>query len=474
MINRHTILALIEEDSVLRSMDQSVFMANDVILKEGDSNRYLYLLMKGEVELHKEGPDNNKVHIDQLEPGDLVGLVSFVSGRPALTSAIALSEVSLLRINHREFEELVEGTNSLSTLFHQLIVDNLLNRYQNTIGLQMKYENLNRQLHQERDQLRAALNQIEAVQQQLVSQEKMALLGELSAGISHELNNPSAALARSVEHLNESLSQIIVQVKGLTSDQLNQVLNIGRTDKPMGTMDVRKKTVQLEAKYPKLDRTLTRKLARCSEDARSYFMREIPRKLLSEAMEVYEAGQILSIMGESTRRITSLVQSLRSFIRPTTGYETHLDVREGLLSTIQLLHHKLKSHELDLDLQDIPAVAGNPGELNQVWTNILDNACDALINQKGKITIRTCHEKNRVFINIINSGPNIPDEVKKRIFDANYTTKNTNGTFGLGIGLTITKDIISKHRGYIQVLDAEGGGAWFRIILPATREKSEN
>ena len=172
-------------------------------------------------------------------------------------------------------------------------------------------------------------------------------------------------------------------------------------------------------------------------------------------------------MGESTIRITSLVQSLRGFIRPSTGYEASLDVREGLLSTIQLFQHKLKVHELALDLGDIPPVAGNPGELNQVWTNILDNACDALNSEKGKITVRTGHENGLVLIDIINNGPKIHDEVKKRIFEANYTTKNTNGTFGLGIGLTITKDIIAKHKGQIHVLDADGGGAWFRISLPA-------
>lgn len=465
--NRQKLLQILQKDPLLQAMKTSTFESGSTVVKEGDFNQRLYVVLEGEISLHKSSSDGNEVHIDQLRPGDLLGLVSFVSDGPALTTARALTDVSAIRINKEEFQELIEGKNELSPVFHQLIIGNLLNRYQHTVGLQLKFELLTRQLDLERKQLKSALEHLEAIQNQLISQEKMALLGELSAGISHEMNNPASSLSRSVEHLSDQLSHIVDHVRDLRSEHIHTLMNLGRSDRPSSTVIQREQTLLLQKKYPKINRTIIRKLAGCSDESRTFIFNNIAEKNIPVAIEIYETGHILRIMKDSTKRISALVQSLRSFSKPSTGYQERIDIREGLENTIQLLQHKLKIYQLHLDLDDVLPVAGNSGELNQVWTNILDNACDALKKQTdGAIWVKTYNHDNRVIVDIWDNGPGVSDEIKKRIFDANFTTKNTDGSFGLGIGLTITRDIVSKHKGEIKVKDSEHDGAWFQIILP--------
>ncbi len=466
------LLELLEKDPVVQSMKTSSFEAGDIVVTEGDMNQRLYMILEGEVSLQKRGPEGNNMHIDQLRPGDLIGLVSFVSDGPALTTVTALSDVKTIRINKQEFEELASGRSKLSPVFYNLIIMNLLNRYQHTVGLQIKFEHLTKMLNEERNQLKTALNHLEAVQKQLISQEKMALLGELAAGISHEMNNPAASLSRSIEHLAEQISHAVAQVRSFDNSHVHKLLQFGINDKPESTSKVRENARLLALSHPKLKRGLLRKLSRCSEETRNYILENIKEKDFDEAVEIYDTGQILSIMKDSTKRITALVQSLRSFSKPSTNYQEKVDVREGIQSTLQLLNHKLKHHDIVLRLYDIPYVAGNSGELNQVWTNILDNSCDALGKQRGEIIVKTYESEGRVCVQISDDGPGIPDDIKKRIFDANFTTKNTDGSFGLGIGLTITKDIIEKHKGTIIVKNSNRGGAKFQIYLPAV--KSEN
>lgn len=468
--DRQDLLDLLQKDPIMQTMKTSSFSAGDTIVHEHELNQRLYLILEGQISLHKKSMDGTDVYIDQLRPGDVIGLISFVSDGPALTTARAVSDVKSIRINKEEFIELMEGRNELSPIFHQMLIGNLLNRYQHTVGLQLKFELLTRQIDSERNQLKSALKHLETVQKQLISQEKMALLGELSAGISHEMNNPSASLSRSIEHLDEHLAETVNQVKSFDSEMIHKLIAYGRSDKPISTTVMRANISRLQKEYSHLSRTTIRKLAGCSDESREYILNNVDNDKLLKSMEVYETGQILSIMRDSTTRISALVSSLRSFSKPTTGYAERVDIREGLQNTIQLLQHKLKYYEVIIELEEVQPIAGNSGELNQVWTNILDNACDAL-NKKpdGKIIIKAHNEKSIVVVDIIDNGPGISDAHITRVFDANFTTKNTDGSFGLGIGLTITRDIVEKHKGEIVVKKSDTGGAWFQIRLPAIK-----
>lgn len=144
------------------------------------------------------------------------------------------------------------------------------------------------------------------------------------------------------------------------------------------------------------------------------------------------------------------------------------------METLQILGNQLKNVNVDVNLPEIPGVSCIPGEINQVWTNIIINACDAMGN-KGDLFI-SCGltSEDYVWVKIADNGPGIPDKFKKKIFDSSFTTKTAGGEFGLGIGLAICKGIIEKHQGTIMVNDRQGGGAEFLVSLPVQQPTSES
>jgi signal transduction histidine kinase len=142
------------------------------------------------------------------------------------------------------------------------------------------------------------------------------------------------------------------------------------------------------------------------------------------------------------------------------------DIREGLKETLMILGNRLNDIQLSIDLPEIPLVRCFVGELNQVWTNIIINACDAM-DDKGELYVKCGFDDEYVWVSIADSGPGVPDMIKNRIFDPSFTTKTAGGEFGLGIGLAITKGIVEKHSGIIKVKDRKEGGAEFLIKLQA-------
>ena len=143
-----------------------------------------------------------------------------------------------------------------------------------------------------------------------------------------------------------------------------------------------------------------------------------------------------------------------------------IDLRDGINDTILILSHRLKYLDMEVKMDEIPKTCARLGELNQVWTNILVNACDVLPDG-GKLKIRTKTEgEYKIVVSISDNGPGIPDDVLPRIFEPNFTTKNQGAQFGLGLGLAISNEIIRHHGGFIRASNRENGGAKFEIILP--------
>ena len=144
---------------------------------------------------------------------------------------------------------------------------------------------------------------------------------------------------------------------------------------------------------------------------------------------------------------------------------TEIDVHDGIRSTITMLGHKLRSKDIvlrtDFDT-DTPHISGNPGELNQVWTNLLDNAIDA-VAQGGEITVRTSGTATGAQIEIVDDGTGIPEEIRGRIFDPFYTTKEVG--HGTGLGLDVARRVVEGHRGEVSV-ESEPGRTCFTIRLP--------
>jgi signal transduction histidine kinase len=131
-----------------------------------------------------------------------------------------------------------------------------------------------------------------------------------------------------------------------------------------------------------------------------------------------------------------------------------------------MVANRLKDVKVVLELADLPPVRCRPGEINQVWTNVILNACDAM-HDRGTLRVRTEYRgSHRVAITIADSGPGIPEEVLPKIFEPNFTTKTAGGSFGLGLGLAISNEIVRKHGGEIGFHNAPEGGAVCTVVLP--------
>ena len=160
-----------------------------------------------------------------------------------------------------------------------------------------------------------------------------------------------------------------------------------------------------------------------------------------------------------------MVRSLRSYSKQNHGEFELIDIRRGLEDTLLILGNKLKNFDFHINMRDIPKVKCHSGEINQVWTNLIINATDAM-GEKGILKIECGNNKEFVWVKISDSGPGISPEVLAEIFKPNFTTKTASGSFGLGLGLTISNEIIQKHGGKIEVENGAIGGATFTVYLP--------
>ncbi|MEM6452884.1 MAG: response regulator [Cyanobacteria bacterium P01_D01_bin.105] len=316
----------------------------------------------------------------------------------------------------------------------------LLARVQMHLSLRTLTAQLEAQVESRTAELQTALGELEKSQLQLIQNEKMTALGGLVAGVAHEINNPVGCILGNV---------------GATRAYISDLL---------GLLDL----------YAKELPNPSAQLAEELEDADLDYVREDLPKLI-RAME------------DSGDRIKSISKSLRTFSRSDTENKQPFDFKEGIESTILILRHRLKANEqrpaieVTTNYGDIPAVNCFPGQLNQVFMNILANAIDmfdeiaqqrsfaALKESPQKITIQTekLAEQNAIEIRISDNGKGMPDEVKSRIFDHLFTTKGVGK--GTGLGMAIAQQIIvKKHGGSLSVQSELGQGSEFCIQLPLT------
>ncbi len=446
------------------------FSEGETIVGEGQLNDLVHILLEGSVTLTKKTESGESIRVAELRPGSLVGLVSFVTRKRALTSARCASTCRLIRMTRSEFDRFSTHSTEMSRMSHNLMLGNMLDRYDHIISLHLQMEQLNNELELERNHLKEALRQLESAQNRLVSQEKMALLGELVAGVAHEINNPAAALMRASEQLSDGIPALAAENR----ERAFTLFNFGLGRLPRNTSDERASLRELEDKYPSLPRPVLRTLSRLQPEAMAMvdsYLEQFSDDAKSVEQHIahdlawFEAGSYIRNIRSASDRIAKMVRSLKSYSRQDRGNWEYTDIREGIRDTLVLLRARLDDIDVELELDDIPEIYCNSAELNQVWTNIIVNAADAM-SGSGKLVIRTKSMESGVSIEFEDNGPGIPDEMKLRIFQANYTTKHTGAQFGLGLGLAISSDIVSKHGGSIQAVDADHRGARFVIQLP--------
>jgi two-component system, NtrC family, sensor kinase len=265
------------------------------------------------------------------------------------------------------------------------------------------------------------LENLKKTQSQLIQSEKMASLGQLVAGIAHEINNPVNFISAGVDSLSTNLEEI------------RQVLDIYHK---VNESNVSEKLKEIEELKQKVE--------------------------YKEAIR--EINKLIESIKNGTVRTTEIVKGLRTFSRLDEDVLKTTDIHEGIDSTLILLRNKYKNRiEIKKNYGVLPQVECYPGQLNQVFMNVLSNAIDA-INDEGTITISTSIKGSYVQISIKDSGHGIPESLKDKIFDPFFTTKGVGK--GTGLGLSISQGIIEKHNGTIEVKSKEREETEFIITLP--------
>lgn len=445
------------------------YKPGDVLVRENEPNKQLIIILKGSVEQLKHYGTPHQVPVDIMGPGMMVGLLSYHTGQPAFSTVVARSRVSILSATHKHVQALNREFPELGDVLQSLIVGNLADRYKRMVLLHLEVKNLSNTLQMERNHLRRTVQELESTRNFMVNQEKMATLGELMAGLAHEINNPASALLRSVDFLTTALPEVIPGQNNTGKSFERDFFVHGMNSIAPATDVARSRLNQLSKEYPGLDRKQLRKLVRMDDahlDIISGISKKGDKEKFNHLLQIFESGVFLKSINISTQRIQHLVQSLKSYSRQNTHIWESADVRDGINDTLLLLGHRLNHVELERHFSDVPNILCMPGELNQVWTNIICNACDAM-NDEGRLII-TCglSAGDKVFVTISDSGPGIREDYLSKIFDANFTTKSAGGEFGLGLGLAISRGIIKNHRGSIMARNHADGGAEFKIELP--------
>lgn len=441
------------------------YQPGEKIHTEGDESRNLHLILEGEVEMLKQGKKGEQVRVDTFTTGDLIGLTSFWTYKPSFLEARALSPVTCYILSAEEIEHLAFEKPEVRETLHQLFISNLSDRYRRMVTLNLQVRELSDALKKEQGELKQALHDLEQTRNQLIHSEKLATLGQLLAGITHEINNPCATLNGSVE----SLTNLFYESISHYNEHAAQLLQAGLRSSFIDSETKRQRGDEIAKDFPQFKRRLIRRLAGL-DDASWELLALSPKRncdldKLDRHLGFFELGGDLRSIRLSSARISKLVSSLKNYAAPERTHWEDVDLREGLEDTLIVLNNRLRSYRLHTNFSEVSLIRGIPSELNQVWTNLLINASQATPTN-GDIWISIEATSDGVKVSISDSGSGIKPEFIAQIFEMNFTTKKTKSNFGLGLGLSLSKDIVEKHGGQIVASNRKDGGACFEVLLP--------
>jgi signal transduction histidine kinase len=422
----------------------------DYFIREGDKADRFYVVLEGELQIVRV-VDGKEAVMGTTPRGIMGGELSILNATPSQVTARAILATRLLVLGVPAFRQMFAAAPPFGTKVLQIAA--------------------------QRMQGYAAMRQ---------QQEKMAALGKLSAGLAHELNNPASAARRAAAGLRETLptlqSRALRLCKlGLGGDQIDRLAayqetivrrqpalaplsTLARSDREdelgdwladrdvPGAFDVAAALVDLGVTPDELDELVA----------------GLPPGAVSEALawlaESAAADRLLNEVELSSRRIADLVGAVKAYSYMDQGPVQEVDVNRDLENTLTVLGHKLKKGvAVEREYAEaLPKIMGRGGELNQVWTNIIANAIEAM-EYKGTLRLVTRCEQDFVMVEVADDGPGIPAEIQARIFEPFFTTKGVGA--GTGLGLDISYRVIKQHHGTIEV-QSQPGNTRFIVRLP--------
>lgn len=442
-------------EQLCRNVTEDRVPADSILFTEGEIGDKAYVIVSGEIEITKES-GGRMVLLATKYSGDVIGEMSLLEQSPRFASGRTLTESTLIMISHKNLENLMDTNPSVARVLLSMIT--------------------------------SRLRSTELVLQQ---SEKMAQLGTLTAGITHELNNPSAAVQRGAEQLQSSV-ELFQQI-------YQEFFSLGYNHENWGKVEALRELAKDKASKPDDLDSLGRsdreeELEEWLQDHQiengweyapvlvslgygpeelEGLKQDFPGARLSAAIRwvciLFNMHSLLEEIRQGTSRISEIIKSLKSYVYLDQAKVQRIDVHESLDNTLVMLRGKLKTGILlERNYADgLPKIQAFGSELNQVWTNLIDNAADAM-EGKGTLTIKTYREKDWILVEFVDSGPGIPKNIQQKLFDPFFTTKPVGK--GTGLGLNISFNIIQKHKGTILV-SSKPGRTCFTVRLPVNFEE---
>jgi signal transduction histidine kinase len=447
---------------ILDHSEYREFEDGTVIIRTGEPTEVMWILLEGKISFYRDF-NGTLVYYYNFEndnvTGGVGGLLPYSRMKTSAGYAYASGKVRGMIMHKKYFA----GLEQLNPEFIQRLIGYMTERARYFATLQLQ-------------------------------QEKVSALGKLSAGIAHELNNPASAINRISSELKKRLSQNFV----LTDKLLNHCVN------PQHIQSIHALVEAKEAEGRKKTRLTARQRIQNEDEINNWFEKngftgkELPSETFAEAgftIEDFEkirenvgekallnvlqwlenflsSERVVQDLEEASGRISGLVTAIKSHVHMDRTNEMQAtDLHKDIENTLTLLGYKLREKNISVTkdfIENFPEINAYAGELNQVWTNLIDNAIYAM-DQNGKLTVKTCFDKKNAEVRIIDNGSGISSEIKSRIFDPFFTTKKVGD--GTGIGLDIVTRIVKKHNGEIKV-NSVPGKTEFIICIPITNTKA--
>lgn len=424
---------------------------DEYLFKKGEAAEFFFIILEGRVIL-KFMQGNQLRDVGELVKGSITGLLPFSRMTKAGGSGIAAQPTTYLALHKDHFPELVRVSYELT----EVLVHEMTSRTRNFTKQQQQND-------------------------------KMSALGKLSAGLAHEMNNPASAIVRSAIELKKQLHN--------TPERFKQVMSMQVTPAQVDALNEIMYAKILQDARPKISlmerNNLEDEIADWLDDKGiddSYDLAEtfveygltlhdlervnevVPDAFLAPALywvaNNFNTERLVIDIEEAASRISNLVKAVKSYSHMDRAPEKEaVDIHEGIRNTLTILNHKIKHKNIQLieNFQpDLPLVKAFVGEMNQVWTNLIDNAIDAMDNG-GTLELKSRQDREFVVVDVIDSGTGIPEDIVDSIFDPFFTTKAIGQ--GTGLGLDVVKKIIDQHNGQIKV-NSKPGRTEFKVCLP--------
>jgi signal transduction histidine kinase len=423
----------------------------DVVLEAGEPPEGMFCLLEGTLQLSQRDGDRFEPIGNQTSP-TWIGAIATLTEGDFISRMVAVSDAELAMIPSAEFRRLA-----------------------------LAHPDVHRRIMR---QVRPIMTRMTAIQQ---NREHLAALGTMAAGLAHELNNPASAAQRSAADLAEALDVIGATIREFVdagieredaariTDLRDQALRQCSQRSPLSALDAADAEDEMRDQLEALGVPDAYRLAEpfAAAGLDSGWLDQMhdlagaatPAALQSVAASL-SAQRLVSDLRESTERMSSLISAIKSYAYMDRGGLVEADIHEGLETTLKLLGHKLKSTQIEITRdydRTVPPVTMFGSEVNQVWTNLLDNAIDA-VGDSGTITVRTRPDGDCVLVDIADTGSGIPAVARLHVFEPFFTTKEVGRGTGLGLD-TVRRIVVERHGGSV-TFDTGENGTTFHVWLP--------